>query len=137
MFGASALTASNAVWMPLMVAGALPNLVYCFWLLKKNRTAGKFPTGGAIHWVLAFVMAVCWFGSTLLYGVATVMMGEWGPILGWPLFMSLIVIVASLLGMLSGEWKGSGVAPLRIQWIGVALLVVAVFILAATSRYLA
>jgi L-rhamnose-H+ transport protein len=137
IFGASALTASNAVWMPLMVAGALPNLLYCFWLLKKNRTAGKFPAGGASHWVLAFIMAVCWFGSTLLYGVSTVMMGAWGPILGWPLFMSLIVIVASLLGMLSGEWKGSGAAPLRIQWIGVTLLVVAVFILAVTSRYFA
>lgn len=137
MFGASALTASNAVWMPLMVAGALPNLLYCFWLLKKNHTAGKFTAGGASYWALAFVMAVCWFGSTVLYGVSTVMMGEWGPILGWPLFMSLIVIVASLLGMLSGEWKGSGASPLRIQWTGVALLVIAVFILAATSRYLA
>jgi L-rhamnose-H+ transport protein len=137
MYGAGALTASNTVWMPLMVAGALPNLLYCFWLLKKNRTAAKFPAGGASHWALAFVMAVCWFGSTVLYGVATVMLGEWGPILGWPLFMSLIVIVASLLGMLSGEWRGSGVAPLRIQWTGVTLLVAAVFILAVTSRYLA
>jgi L-rhamnose-H+ transport protein len=137
LFGASALTASNAVWMPLMVAGALPNLLYCFWLLKKNGTADKFPAGGASHWALAFVMAVCWFGSTVLYGVSTVMLGEWGTILGWPLFMSLIVIVASLLGMLSGEWKGSGAAPLRIQWAGVTLLVVAVFILAATGRYLA
>jgi L-rhamnose-H+ transport protein len=137
MFGASTLAASNAVWMPLMLAGALPNLLYCLWLLKKNRTADKFPAGGASHWALAFVMAVCWFGSTLLYGISTVILGEWGPILGWPLFMSLIVIMASLLGMLSGEWKGSGVAPLRIQWTGVTLLVFAVFIVAATSRYLA
>jgi L-rhamnose-H+ transport protein len=49
--------------------------------------------------------------------------------------MSLIVITASLLGMFTGEWKHSGVPPLRIQWTGVALLAVAVFILASTSRY--
>jgi L-rhamnose-H+ transport protein len=133
-FGASAMNASNVVWMPLMLAGAVPNLLYCLWLLKKNRTAGKFPAGGASHWGLAFVMAVCWFGSTLLYGISTVMLGEWGPILGWPLFMSLIVITASLLGMLTGEWKNSGATPLRMQWAGVALLVFAVFILAVTSR---
>jgi L-rhamnose-H+ transport protein len=137
VFGASAVNASNVVWMPLMLAGAVPNLLYCFWLLRKNRTGSKFPAGGASHWTLAFVMAVCWFGSTLLYGLSTVKLDAWGPILAWPLFMSLIVITASLLGMLTGEWKDSGTAPLRIQWAGVSLLVLAVFILAATSRSLA
>ncbi len=131
--GASSMNASNAVWLPLMLAGAAPNLLYCFWLLAKNRTAGRFSEGGAGHWALAFVMAVCWFGSTLLYGLSTVKLGPWGPILGWPLFMSLIVITASLLGMFTGEWKNSGAAPLRIQWAGVTLLVLAVFILAETS----
>lgn len=135
-FGASPLNVSNAVWMPLMIAGAVPNLLYCFWLLKRNRSAGKFPAGGLSHWGLALLMAVCWFGSTLLYGLSTVKLGAWGPILGWPVFMSLIVITASLLGMLTGEWKNSGAAPLRIQWTGVVMLVIAVFILAATSRSL-
>ncbi len=136
MLGARALNASNAVWMPLMFAGALPNLFYCLWLLKRNRTGGKFPLGGVSHWALALVMAVCWFGSTLLYGLSTVELGGWGPILGWPLFMSLIVITASLLGVFTGEWKNSGASPLRIQWSGVTLLVLAVFILAETSRWL-
>jgi L-rhamnose-H+ transport protein len=132
--GASALNASNAVWMPLMLAGAVPNLLYCFWLLGKNHTGNQFSPGGMGHWGLAFVMAACWFGSTLLYGLATVKLGAWGPILGWPLFMSLIVITASVLGMVTGEWKSSGSAPLRVQWAGVALLVLAVFVLAAASR---
>lgn len=134
--GASALNASNAVWLPLMLAGAMPNLLYCLWLLGKNRTVRRFPAGGASHWALAFVMAVFWFGSTLLYGLSTVTLGAWGAILGWPLFMSLIVITASLLGMLTNEWKNSGSAPLRIQWAGVALLVLAVCVLAATGRLL-
>ncbi len=82
---------------------------------------------------MRFLMAVFWFGSTLLYGLSTVTLGTWGLILGWPLFMSLIVITAGLLGLLTGEWKNSGVAPMRIQWIGVVLLVLAVFILAGTK----
>lgn len=134
--GATPLSASNAVWLPLMLAGAVPNILYCLWLIGKNRTAGRFPGGGASHWVLAFIMACFWFGSTLLYGLSTVELGAWGSILGWPLFMSLIVITASLLGMMTGEWKQSGSGPLRIQWCGVGLLVVAVFILAYTSRLL-
>jgi L-rhamnose-H+ transport protein len=35
--------------------------------------------------------------------------------------------------MLTGEWKNSGAWPLRIQWAGVTLLVLAVFILAGAS----
>ena len=134
--GATALNASNAVWMPLMVAGAAPNLAYCLWLLGKNSTGSRFPAGGAGHWALAFVMGLFWFLSTVLYGVATVELGAWGPILGWPVYMSLIVITASVLGMLTGEWKNSGRWPLRIQWLGVALLIAAVFMLTETSRFL-
>ncbi len=134
-FGANEWDASNAVWMPLMLAGAVPNLLYCFWLLTKNRTGHQFRNGHASHWALAFAMAVLWLGSTLLYGVATAHLGAWGPILGWPLFMSLIVITASLIGMFTGEWRNCGGLPLRIQWAGVSLLVLAVFILASTSRY--
>lgn len=136
VFGASDFNASNAVWMPLMLAGAIPNFLYCLWLLKKNGSARKFRSGGANHWALACVMAVFWFGSTLLYGLSATQLGPWGPILGWPLFMSLIVIAASLLGMFAGEWKNCGTSPLKIQWTGVALLVLAVFVLAGTSRYL-
>jgi L-rhamnose-H+ transport protein len=132
--GATELNAANAVWMPLMLAGSIPNLMYCLWLLRKNRTSHKFARGSTGHWGLALVMAVLWLGSTLLYGVSAAKLGTWGPVLGWPLFMSLIVITASLLGMITGEWKNSGRLPIGIQWSGVALLVIAVFILAGMSR---
>jgi L-rhamnose-H+ transport protein len=135
-FGAKEFNASNVIWLPLLYGGAVPNILYCLWLLKKNGSTMKFGSGGVNHWALSGVMAIFWFGSTLLYGLSATQMGSLGPILGWPLFMSLIVIAASLLGMFTGEWKDSGAAPLRIQWIGVGLLIIAVFVLAGTSRYL-
>jgi L-rhamnose-H+ transport protein len=105
----------NAVWLPLLLAGAVPNIVYCVWLLRRNRSARKY-RGGRSHWVLAAMMAVFWFGSTLLYGLAAGQLGPWGPVLGWPLFMSLIVITATMLGVFTGEWKNSGARPIRVQW---------------------
>jgi L-rhamnose-H+ transport protein len=132
--GASPLMAANAVWLPLMAAGAIPNLAYCAYLIKKNHSRGRFAGGGAGHWTLAFVMAVFWFGSTLLYGAAAERLGSLGPILGWPLFMSLIVITASLLGIFTGEWKGTGKPPLATQLAGVTVLVAAVFLLAHASQ---
>jgi L-rhamnose-H+ transport protein len=134
-FGASELNAMNAVWLPLMIAGAVPNVLYCAWLMKRNHSGKKYREGHS-HWVLAAIMAGFWFGSTLLYGLAAGQLGAWGPILGWPLFMSLIVIFATTLGVFTGEWKGSGLLPIRVQWTGVAVLVLAIFVLAGSSRYL-
>jgi L-rhamnose-H+ transport protein len=134
--GASQLNAPNPVWLLVMLAGAVPNLVYCLWLLKTKQSGHKFSSGGLSYWMLALLMAILWFGSTLLYGVSTVILGKWGTVLGWPLFMSLIVITASLLGLMTSEWKNSGTTPRLIQWAGVGLLIVAVFVLAVTSRSL-
>jgi L-rhamnose-H+ transport protein len=134
-FGASELNGINAVWLPLMLAGAVPNVVYCAWLIRRNRSGSKYREARS-HWALAAMMAVLWFGSTLLYGLAASQLGTWGPILGWPLFMSLIVVTATILGMFTGEWKDGGALPIRIQWTGVTVLVLAIFILAGSTRYL-
>jgi L-rhamnose-H+ transport protein len=134
-YGASGLNAINAVWLPLMLAGAVPNIVYCGWLIKRNGSGSKYKVGRS-HWALAAMMAVLWFGSTLLYGLAASQLGTWGPILGWPLFMSLIVITATMLGMFTGEWKNRGAIPIRVQWIGVTVLVIAIFMLAGSTPYL-
>jgi L-rhamnose-H+ transport protein len=135
--GASAISAVNAVWLPFMLAGAIPNLLYCFYLLHRNSSSRNFAHAGFNHWILAFTMAAFWFGSTLLYGAATAKLGPLGAVLGWPLFMSLIVIAASLLGILTGEWKGSGRRPLAVQLTGVTALTLAIFILAKASQALA
>jgi L-rhamnose-H+ transport protein len=132
-FGANEPNAINAVWLPLMFAGALPNILYCIWLLRRNRTGHLFGERPA-NWALGAVMAVFWFGSTLLYGMGAGQLGNWGPILGWPLFMTLIVITATTLGVLTGEWKESGSRPIRIHWTGVIVLVLAIFVLAGTTR---
>jgi L-rhamnose-H+ transport protein len=134
-FGATGATGNNAIWLPLMVAGGIPNLLYTFYLLRKNGTGARFSIEGTgRYWILAGLMALFWFGSTVLYGVAAVTLGDLGPILAWPLFMSLIVISANLWGVGTGEWRGAGRKPLAIMGTGVMVLVVAIVVLARASR---
>jgi L-rhamnose-H+ transport protein len=124
----------NSIWLPLMLGGAIPNLAYCIYLMRRNQTSGKFAGESTrSYWALAFVMACFWFGSSLLYGAAISMLGNLGAVLGWPLFMSLIVIIASLLGVLTGEWKSAGPKPLSVQITAVMILVVAVVVLSRAS----
>ena len=135
--GASPMWAPNAVWLPLMCAGGVPNLIYCIYLMRKNGTGSRFGASGTgLYWLLAALMAFFWFGSTVLYGVSTVELGTLGPVLAWPLFMSLIVITASVWGVATGEWRNSGKQPLRVMSAGVAVLVLAICVLSVAGRML-
>ena len=135
--GANPAWMVNAVWLPLMTAGAVPNLVYCAYLMHSKRTSANFRANGTVHyWFLATVMAIFWFVSTLMYGIASLKLGALGPVYGWPFFMSLIVIVSSVIGILAGEWKDAMKAAVRLQLAGVAVLIAAVILLSYTGRHL-
>lgn len=129
--GASATGGAAAEWLPLLAGGAIPNLLYAAYLLKKNKTMDLY---AGHEWskylLLTACMAGLWFASTTLYGVASSMLGSLGTVLGWPAFMSIVVVVASVIGWMAGEWRGSGTRPLRLQVAGMAMLVMAVFLFA-------
>lgn len=132
--GANSLWQTDAIWVPLMAGGFVPNLLYCVYLLGKRKTARQYT--GRTLWPnvpLALAMGVLWFGSSVLYGIATAFLGELGPVVGWPLFMSLIVIVASVLGVWTGEWRGAGSRALRTQGVAVLILVAAVVVLSRAT----
>jgi L-rhamnose-H+ transport protein len=133
--GVPSMNSANAVWLPVMLSGFLPNAFYCIYLLHAHRTWSKYgEREGFSHWVLAFAMAGLWFGSVEVYGIAADRLGSWGPILGWPVFMSSAIITASLWGLLTGEWKGASAGARRLMFAGVSLLVGAIFILGMSGR---
>lgn len=132
--GANSLWLTDAVWVPLMAGGALPNIGYCLYLLSRRGTTANFKAETFGRNVpLAFAMAVLWFGSSVLYGIATAYLGELGPVVGWPLYMSLIVIIASMVGVFTGEWRNAGRRPLAVQGIAVLVLVAAVVVLSRAT----
>jgi L-rhamnose-H+ transport protein len=131
---ANSLWLTDAIWVPLMAGGAIPNLLYCMYLLSRRNTARNYSGSTAGRNVpLAFAMAVLWFGSSVLYGIATAFLGDLGPVVGWPLFMSLIVIVASILGVWTGEWRNASRRALRVQGLAVLILVCAVIVLSRAT----
>ena len=133
--GAPKLWSSNAAFLPLMLAGGVPNLAYCIYLMRKNNTRNRFrEAGSGSHWFLAALMAISWFGSTILYGASTTTLGQLGTVLAWPLFMTLIVITATICGVVTGEWKDAGSQPFRMMVSGVGVLIAAIFVLGLSSR---
>ncbi len=127
--GASSLWCANIIWPPLLAAGAIPNIAYCLYLIRKHRVTARHSGENLLYsWTLSVLMGVLWFGGHLLYGMGISFLGALGPTLGWPVYMSFLVISAGLYGFAAGEWRRVKVGPIRLQLVGMAILCAAVFI---------
>ncbi len=122
--GASTTNEYNVIWAPFLTASLVPYLIYCGYLWRKNRSFHLFGAPkSAINWGYGFIMAALWMGSTAIYGVAMSRIGNMGPVLGWPLFMSVIILASSGWGFMTGEWKGAGLKAVNIMVVAIALLI--------------
>ena len=133
--GARPQMASNLVWALALGTGFLANAGYCLYLLRKNRTWGLFGQASApsAYWLGSFLMGFLWFAGIVVYGVGAAGLGALGGVIGWPLFMAMIIITANIWGALAGEWKGSPWATHAYSWGGIALLLLAIGIISRGS----
>jgi L-rhamnose-H+ transport protein len=128
--GASNAMAANPIWALAVTGGFVSNFLYCVYLLNKNLTWSVFREGDlSIYWPLAISMGLLWFGGVVFYGMGAASMGSLGSIVGWPIFMTLDIIVALLWGAVSGEWKGASRHTLAYCWTGVVVLILAIAVL--------
>lgn len=131
--GAPGWAAGNTVWPVLLFGGFLSVLTYCGYLMWKNASVGRYRTGGWREWGGTFLMGAFWIGGVMMYGAGAFFMGDLGPFLGWPVFTSLIIISAYLLGQLTGEWRGVRKSAVRWMNTGIAVIVVSLFLIAASK----
>jgi L-rhamnose-H+ transport protein len=130
--GASSAMAANPIWALTVTAGFVANFVYCVYLLNKNHTWGVFREGNPpLFWLLGILTGLLWFGGTVVYGMGAASMGSLGNIIGWPIFMTLDIIVGLFWGAMSGEWKGASRRALIYNWSGVGVLLLAIAVISA------
>lgn len=133
--GESQFGATNCIWVLMLGAGALPNLAYCGRLMRRNRTAGLLAGPQPSRtWGLAVLMGVLWGASIFLYGAATPLLGDIGPSIGWPLSLATGLLVANLMGLWLGEWRGAPARAAARMRLGIVLLLAATALCAASSR---
>jgi L-rhamnose-H+ transport protein len=123
--------ASDAIWAVTLLGGFVTNLVYCSVLLTRNHTwAGYHKPGTASHWLLAVLMGVTWVLSVTIYGRAAGMMGKMGGSAGWAITMGCCITMSNLWGILTGEWREAGGSPLRTMYLGLAVILLAIIVIA-------
>ena len=133
--GASAVMSSNAVWLPCVYAGFVPGVFYCIYLMRKNSSTALIRTHAVwYYWLMAASMGLLWYGSILLYSLSTTLLGTLGPSIGWPLFLSSIVLMSTVVGVLTGEWIPSMKGPFRTLLVGLFLLIGAIGVLTEAGQ---
>jgi len=127
--GATTQNASLAAWMTVLFGGFVINIIYSLYQLFKNKSFITFLTKDSYKGILwATGTATLFFAALGLYGQGAAVMGELGPVIGWPMFLGLALIISSIWGIVSGEWKGAR-KPLRLMLTGDAVLIGAWIIL--------
>lgn len=132
--GYSQTAATNTIWLLMLGAGSLPNLAYCGWLMRNHGTTRLlWQSQSAASWVRAVGMGLLWGGSIFLYGAATPKLGRFGPSVGWPLSLAVGLLVANLMGLLLGEWRGASQLARRRMYAGIGTLLAAIALCSLAS----
>ena len=133
-FGTPETFAGNASWALFFTVGFVVNFGYCLYLMiRKNTLRNYFNPATLKNVGLGGVMAILWIGSFYLYGMAAAKLGKWGVVVGWPLFISLSIVVGNLWGIWRGEWKNAPRKARSLLNIGILILCIAVVVIAISN----
>jgi L-rhamnose-H+ transport protein len=127
--GALPRNASLVAWVVVLFGGVIVNVVYAVYLLVKNNSMKTYSTQGASKGIIwALLTAILWFAALGVYGQGAALMGEFGPAIGWTMFLALALVISNGWGIGGGEWKGVPRA-FTILMIGNVVLIISWIIL--------
>jgi L-rhamnose-H+ transport protein len=136
--GMSSMGAVNTLWLPIFLFGFAPTLVYCIYLFVRNgswRAFGQPLTG--LNWFIGMLMGLLFVSGLSIYGIGSLRLGTMGPVLGFPVYTSAMVLSANTAGFLTGEWRGSPRSAYIYEFLGILLLIGSIIVIAAGSRRIA
>jgi len=136
--GTRPLFAADALWALVFTTNYLANIVYCVYLVWRNKSSDRFfakGTGG--YWLQAILMGIVWATGIVVYGIGAFKLGRYGAFIGFPAMIATSILTANLLGWLTGEWKSVSTRVSRIMLLGVGTLVIAISLLATADHMIA
>jgi L-rhamnose-H+ transport protein len=127
--GASDFSSANAIWALAVGAGSLPSLILCSLRLSQETGWKLYRNNFAFNLGLCLLMAFLWIAGTVIYGAAARMLGSLGPAIGWPVYMSGVILISGMWGWLTREWRDASSAAVRSMLAGIAVQVAAILAL--------
>ena len=134
--GAITRNSSLAAWVVVLLGAFIMNAGYAIILLLKNKSWNTYRernSFSAYKW--AIVTGLFWFGALGVYGQGAALMGDIGPVIGWPILLGLALIISNFWAVKAGEWKEAS-GPFKLMILSVAILIIACVILGYSNSLL-
>jgi L-rhamnose-H+ transport protein len=117
-------------WMPMYWGGYLAILIFMGSALAKNKTVANFSGQFAGRdFLLAIMMGALHFLAQIPYGMGAHFLGSLGTSAGWVVNIASSIVVAAVVGSLTGEWRKASRAAFGWRNAGLAVLILAMFVL--------
>lgn len=104
-------------------------IIFRSWVKYREQPMKVF----LFNFFITFCMGLMWFGGLLVYGIGTIVIGDLGTSVGWPMYMVAMVLSSNIGAIIIGEWKGTMKKSRMRMGIGLGFLAVAVVLLALGS----
>jgi L-rhamnose-H+ transport protein len=128
--GAQPLYAPNSVWGLTVSMGALPSIGLCLTKLRRLKTWNFYSAPGTgRNYFLCLIMGLFFILSTVMYGSAASILGSLGPAVGWPIYMSSLIIGNNFWGWYTCEWRGAQLSAVLSMSLGIGVQVIAMVML--------
>jgi L-rhamnose-H+ transport protein len=121
-------------WMPVFWGATASLLIWFIGLqIKRGTWRNNFAAGAGFDWANGVVMGAIWFVGTIPYGMGAYYLGRLGTSVGWAMWTASTLIVANVFGFMTGEWTGAPPRAVRTLYVGLAILIGAIVLLAVGS----
>jgi L-rhamnose-H+ transport protein len=104
-------------------------------MIRKNTLRQYWNSETPRNLGLSALMALMWIGSFYLYGAGATRLGRWGLVAGWPLFISISIIIGNIWGLWRGEWQAARASARRLLNLGLVILIAAVIVVALSNSF--
>ena len=136
--GASPLWASTPIFFVELLGGITVNLLYCLYMNYRNKTFSDYrATRGegrlTVNYLFSFLVGTLWYLQFVFYGMAAFFMGTYSYA-NWSIHMSFMVVASNLWGYYFKEWDGASRETIRLNNIGILVLVIAGVVMAVAGK---
>ena len=95
-FGVITRNSSLVAWVVVLWGAFLMNALYCVYLLFKNNSWNSFnPINSFKAYRWSVIAGFCWFAALGVYGQGAALLGDIGPVIGWPILLGLSLIISN------------------------------------------
>jgi len=128
-FGVITRNSSLAAWVVVLWGAFIMNFSYAILLLFKNNSWSTFSLKNSLNaYKWSLIAGFCWFAALGVYGQGAALLGEIGPVIGWPILLGLSLIISNYWAYNAGEWDNAQ-KPFNKLLIGLFVLIISAVVL--------